>query len=70
MGDMSTPVPFTGRSHIHRRRSKGVSANSRVLPHRYASEGDKGRRYRRLIRRVEKRFWRREAEFDRGHFCD
>lgn len=45
---------------MRKRRSLGVSANSRIVNHRYADEGDKGKWYRRFIRRREERFWRRE----------
>lgn len=62
---MSTPVPRTGRHRWHRRSSKGVSANTRALSHRYADEGDKGKAFRRLVRRVESRLWQREAAEER-----
>ena len=35
----------------------GVSANSRILPHRYADEGEKGSGHRREIRRKERAQW-------------
>lgn len=58
---MSDPIPGTGRRRFKWcSRSTGVSANSRIMPHRYADEGDKGRTFRRLIRRRETRLWRRE----------
>lgn len=59
---MSQPVPGAGRSRWHRRRSRGVSANSRMVRHRYADEGDKGQWFRRFIRRREERMWRSEIE--------
>ncbi|UFD98000.1 hypothetical protein PQC18_gp62 [Streptomyces phage Pablito] len=65
---MSEPVPGTGRKSPAARRTKakskngaGVSAGSRVLPHRYADEGEKGGWIRRLIRRREARLWKKEA---------
>lgn len=39
----------------------GVSSSSRIIPHRYADEGDKGPWFRRLIRQREEAFWRREV---------
>lgn len=62
-----TPIPRTGRSrrwHPGRGRNHGVSANSRILPHRYADEGDKGQWFRRVIRRREKAMWVREVRDD------
>ncbi|BDM70587.1 hypothetical protein HEK616_40740 [Streptomyces nigrescens] len=44
----------------HRRSSAGVSANSHIIEHRYADEGEKGRLIRRLVRRREARLWKRE----------
>lgn len=58
------PIAGTGRWRVHRRRSRGVSASSRIVPHRYRDEGDKGRPFRRLIRRREERLWRREVGDD------
>jgi len=52
-----------------RLRSHGLSGASRIIPHRYADEGDKGPWFRRLIRQRENTFWRRELareEFNRG----
>lgn len=56
------PVPRTA-SHGRRKykNGAGVSANSRVLPHRYADEGDKGQQHRREIRRKERTLWESEA---------
>jgi hypothetical protein len=61
----SIPVANTGRSRLHSKKNRagrpnGVMANSRILPHRYADEGDKGQRFRRTIRRLEKVAWQRE----------
>ena len=47
-----------------KRRSLGVIANSRIVPHRYADEGDKGKVYRRFIRRREERAWLKEWKND------
>lgn len=62
---MSTPVAGTGRRRWHRKanragRPNGLLGASRILPHRYRDEGDKGQWFRRVIRRREERFWRRE----------
>jgi hypothetical protein len=62
---MSIPVAGTGRSRIHSKKdragkSNGVIGSSRLLPHRYADEGDKGPAFRRSIRRLENVQWRRE----------
>lgn len=62
---MSLPVPRTGRHRWHSRKSRagrpnGVLSASRILPHRYADEGDKGRWFRRILRRCEERAWVRE----------
>ncbi|WP_458085757.1 hypothetical protein [Streptomyces malaysiensis] len=38
-----------------------MSASSRIIPHRYADEGDKGPWFRRFIRRREERMWRAEV---------
>lgn len=46
-------------------RATGVSANERLLSHRYKCEGDKGAEYRRLLRRVGGRFWLRD-QFSEG----
>lgn len=46
-------------------RSLGVIANSRIIPHRYADEGDKGRLFRRMIRRREERLWLKEWKHER-----
>ena len=59
------PVPGSGypkwRSGYTDRRAgvpSGVSANERLLNHRYRDEGDSGPAYRRQLRRVSERFWR------------
>lgn len=61
---MGSPVPHTGRQRWHQRRSRGVSANSRIVSHRYADEGDKGKWFRRLVRRREERLWIKEFRQD------
>lgn len=43
-----------------KRRSRGVSANSHIIDHRYPDEGEKGRLIRRLVRRRETRLWKKE----------
>lgn len=53
-------VPVAGLRDGKRRKYKngaGVSANSRILPHRYADEGEKGQGHRREIRRKERAQW-------------
>ncbi|MFE6493395.1 hypothetical protein [Streptomyces sp. NPDC057748] len=64
---MTLPIPHTGRRRWHRRRSRGVSASSRIIPHRYADEGDRGRWFRRLVRRREEKQWVREAREESKH---
>lgn len=64
---MSDPIPRTGRRRWHSRsnragRPNGLLGSSRILPHRYRDEGDKGQWFRRLVRRREERMWRREEE--------
>ena len=55
------PVPRAGYSRRHKYvNGSGVSANSRILPHRYADEGDKGTGHRREIRRKERVQWLQE----------
>lgn len=56
-------VPVSGLRDGARRKyvnGSGVSANSRILPHRYADEGDKGSGHRREIRRKERVQWLQE----------
>lgn len=53
-------IPVSGLRDGKRRKyvnGAGVSANSRILPHRYADEGDKGNGHRREIRRKERAQW-------------
>ena len=56
------PVPRLRKSGRRKfKNGSGVSANSRVLSHRYADEGEKGKGLRREIRRKEKLMWHAEA---------
>lgn len=58
-------VPVAGLRDGARRKyvnGSGVSANSRILPHRYADEGDKGKGHRKEIRRKERVQWLSEWE--------
>lgn len=62
---MSNPVPGTGRRRWHSRENRagkpnGLTGASRVIPHRYADEGDKGAWFRRLVRHREERQWLKE----------
>jgi hypothetical protein len=62
--EKGVPVPRTGRSRWHSGKNSGKSGvigNSRVLPHRYMDEGDKGATHNRHIKRVERSLWRSEA---------
>lgn len=62
--DKGTPVPGTGKSRWHSRKDSGkagVIGSSRVLPHRYMDEGDKGKAHNRRIKRVERAQWLSEA---------
>lgn len=53
------PVPGTGVRHYRKSvNGAGVSANSRILPHRYADEGEKGKAHRKQIRHAEEMMWR------------
>jgi hypothetical protein len=55
------PIPRTGKRRHHKYyNGSGVSANSRVLAHHYADEGDKGTALRREIRRKERVQWQRD----------
>lgn len=60
--EKGVPVPRTGcygrRKYVN---GSGVSANSRVLSHRYRDEGEKGKILRREIKRKERALWRSEA---------
>lgn len=61
--DKGVPVPHTGRRHWHSRKDSGktgVIGSSRMLPHRYMDEGDKGKDHNRHIKRLEKALWLRE----------
>lgn len=61
------PVPRTGSRRWHSGKNSGKSGvigNSRVLPHRYMDEGDKGKAHNRHIKRVERAQWRAEAMAD------
>jgi len=58
------PVPRTGSRRWHSGKNSGKSGvigNSRVLPHRYMDEGDKGAAHNRHIKRVERAQWLSEA---------
>ncbi|AYB70842.1 hypothetical protein SEA_YABOI_264 [Streptomyces phage Yaboi] len=62
------PIPGTGRRSCrcgfcsqNSSANGGVSASSRILPHRYADEGEKGPLLRREIRRKERAVWLAEA---------
>lgn len=64
---MSVPVPGTGRSRWHARKNRagrpnGLLGSSRIIPHRYEDEGDKGPWFRRIVRRREARLWRKELD--------
>lgn len=65
--EKGVPVRYAGYS---RRRKyvngSGVSANSRILPHRYADEGEKGKGHRREIRRRERAQWLSEWQQDQN----
>lgn len=59
------PVARTGSRRWHSGKNSGkagVIGNSRVLPHRYMDEGDKGKAHNRHIKRVERAQWRAEWE--------
>jgi hypothetical protein len=56
--DKGIPVPYTAcRTRYKYVNGAGVSASSRVVSHRYADEGDKGKSLRREIKRVERAQW-------------
>lgn len=56
--DKGIPVPHTGYQRKFKyANGSGVSANSRILSHRYADEGEKGRNIRREVRRKERAQW-------------
>lgn len=60
------PVAGTGKSsNMGSLRSSaggnnGVLSRERLLPHRYMDEGDRGKNYRRQLRRLSEAAWRRE----------
>ncbi|MET8691761.1 hypothetical protein ABZV65_04350 [Streptomyces bauhiniae] len=59
---MSLPIPGTGgKRGRYSTRSRGVSGSSRIIPHRYPDEGDRGPNFRRQIRKREDALWRKEA---------
>lgn len=63
--DKGIPVPHTGRSRWHSAKDSGktgVIGSSRMLPHRYMDEGDKGKGHNRHIKRLERSLWQREWE--------
>lgn len=58
--DKGIPVPGTGSSRWHSGKNSGktgVIGSSRMLPHRYMDEGDKGKSHNRHIKRLERRLW-------------
>ncbi len=64
------PVAGTGKRRWHTKGNRagkpnGVMGNSRIVPNRYADEGENGKFHRREIRSKEKQFFRRVilAEF-------
>ena len=61
--DKGIPVPGTGKSRWHSGKNSGktgVIGSSRMLPHRYMDEGDKGKGHNRHIKRLEKRMWQQD----------
>jgi hypothetical protein len=61
------PVPRTGARRWHSGKSSGktgVIGSSRMLPHRYMDEGDKGAIHNRHIKRVERAQWLSEWQED------
>ncbi len=60
----SAPVPRTGRAKSRKyHNARTGTVGSKVLPHRYGDEGEKGPKHRRQVRRCEERLWRREVAF-------
>lgn len=56
--DKGIPVEGTGKiSYRKHKNGSGVSANSRILPHRYADEGEKGKLIRKQVRHRERALW-------------
>jgi len=66
--EKGVPVPHlrSGGRRKHKN-GAGVSANSRILPHRVADDGEKGKGHRREIKRKERVQWLSEwqEELDR-----
>ncbi len=61
-------VPGTGRKLKYMCDAKagkpsGLLSAERLLPHQYADEGAKGKKFRRTMRRLSKRAWVAELEF-------
>lgn len=57
------PVPGTSAKRWHSGKNSGktgVIGSSRMLPHRYMDEGDKGKGHNRHIKRLERALWQRE----------
>lgn len=62
------PVPGTGvRRYRKSVNGAGVSANSRILPHRYADEGEKGREIRKMVRHRERALWLSEWQEEKSY---
>ena len=62
------PVPRTGRKlkytcDARAGKPSGLLSAERLLPHQYADEGAKGKKFRRTMRRLSKRVWVAELEF-------
>lgn len=59
--EKGVPVPHTGKRRWHSGKNgsggSGVIGNSRVLPHRYMDDGDKGAAHNRHIKRLERVQW-------------
>jgi hypothetical protein len=63
--EKGVPVAGTGVKRYHSKKNRGKSGvigGSRMLPHRYTDEGDKGKGHNRHIKRVERRMWLSEAQ--------
>lgn len=69
-GELPKGVPVPGASYRRRKCRccknsragvpSGVNAHERFLAHRYMDEGDKGPEFRRLIRRLSNKAWRKD----------
>lgn len=66
-GSLPKGVPVPGlrsrkscRSGRRTGRPSGVLSRERLLPHRYADEGDRGVLFRRQLRRLSAALWRRD----------